>query len=217
MTILLAIAAALLLVTAVLFGYCLRSIRRRRILRAGAGALTGTAAAAALAVSVLVLLSYVSYERLTYERPIAAIEFSRVAPLEFRARLMIDGQRDRFFLLAGDTWQVDARLVTWKPPATILGLDPLYRLERLSGRYSNIAQEREAPRTVHALAADTPVDLWSVAQRVPVLVPGVDAHYGSAAYVPMVDGARFEVSLSRDAVITRPGNEVARSAVERWR
>jgi hypothetical protein len=47
-------------------------------------------------------------------------------------------------------------------------------------------------------------------------MPGVDAHYGTATYVPMVDGARYEVSLSRDAIIARPDNDQAREAVGAW-
>ena len=47
-------------------------------------------------------------------------------------------QMDRFLTLRGDEWQMDARVVNWKPPATLLGLDPIYQLDRLSGRYSDI-------------------------------------------------------------------------------
>jgi hypothetical protein len=50
-----------------------------------------------------------------------------------------------------------------------------------------------------------------------MLAPGIDAYYGSATYVPMADGARFEVSLSRDALIARPGNDKAVEAVGKWR
>jgi hypothetical protein len=61
------------------------------------------------------------------------------------------------------------------------------------------------------------LDVWQVARRFPSLTPGIDAYYGSATYVPMADGARFEISLSRDALIARPANPAARSAVGDWR
>ena len=50
-----------------------------------------------------------------------------------------------------------------------------------------------------------------------MLAPGIDAHYGTATFVPMADGARFDVSLSRDALIARPVNDSARAAVGAWR
>jgi hypothetical protein len=44
----------------------------------------------------------------------------------------------------------------------------------------------------------------------------VDAYYGTATYLPMADGARFEISLTRTALIARPLNEPARRAVGDW-
>jgi hypothetical protein len=61
------------------------------------------------------------------------------------------------------------------------------------------------------------MDVWYIARRFPALAPGIDAYYGSATYVPMADGARFEVSLSRNALIARPANAAARTAVGVWR
>ena len=99
---------------------------------------------------------------------------------------------------------------------TVLRLEPIYQLDRLSGRCAEIDRERNEPRTVHSLAAESPADVWRVARRFPFLMPGVDAHYGTATYVPMADGARYEVSLSRDAIIARPANDRARDAVGAW-
>jgi hypothetical protein len=129
---------------------------------------------------------------------------------------MIDGELDRLLLIRGDEWQLDARVLTWTPPATILGLDPIYQLERLSGRYSTVDRERSELRTVHALAEERTLDLWSLAHDFPKFAPGVDAYYGTATYLPLADGARFRVTLSRDALIARPVNELAREAVGNW-
>ncbi len=217
MNLVLAISAGLLLLTVLLFVGMVRAYRRRRVLRGSVNAIGGAATAAASAAALSLLLTAVTYQRLTHESAIAKIHFARLAPAEFEARLMVSGEQDRFFVLAGDAWQIDARLITWKPPATILGLDPLYRLERLSGRYSAIADEREAPRTVHSLADDMPLDLWTMVRRAPILMPGVDAHYGNATYVPMADDAEYELFLSRDALVARPSNSVAEAAVQAWR
>jgi hypothetical protein len=129
---------------------------------------------------------------------------------------MIEGESDRLLTLKGDEWQIDARVVSWKPPVSMLGLEPIYQLERLSGRYSDVQREVSEPRTVHALAEVGALDIWNIARRFPILMPGVDAYYGTATYVPMADGARFEVNLSRDALIARPMNDEARKAVGEW-
>ena len=189
---------------------CARRFRLVRASGAGVGCLVSATLAGA---GIMLLISYWSYGQLTGEQLISRIEFRRISPEEFQARLMIDGQEDQFYILYGDEWQMDAKIVTWKPPATILGLDPIYQLDRLSGRYAEIGREQSEPRTVHSLSAGLPVDIWKFARRFPALIPGIDAYYGTATYVPMVDGARYEVSLSRDALIARPVNERAREAV----
>ena len=192
-------------------------LRRRQLLRAGGASLGCTVSAAFAGAGAMLLFSYLSYARLVEEQPISLVQFRRVSPLEFQARLMVPGEDDRFYVLRGDEWQIDARIITWKPPLTILGLDPIYHLDRLSGRYAEIDREQHEPRTVHSLAPRLPADIWMVARRFPAYVPGVDAHYGTATYVPMADGARYEVSLSRDALIARPVNDRAREAVGAWR
>ena len=216
MNALIAVSAILTLIGVLFLGSMLRHVRRGRILRAG-GSATACAASAGLGTAgILIFVSYLGYERLTAEQLVGVIEFSQSAPEEYTARLMIDGKIDRLMTLRGDEWQLDARVVTWKPPATILGLDPVYQLERLSGRYSSIDRERTEQRTVHGLAEERPLDLWSLARNFPRLTPGVDAFYGTATYLPMADGARFRVTLSRDALIARPANDPARKAVGDW-
>ena len=214
----------ILIASAVIFGILsiyflartIHCIRRGRLLRASGTGISWLSSLAVAAVAILLLFSYYSYERLTAEQLISTIEFRRIAPDTYRARVMVRGEVDQLFELGGDEWQMDARIVNWKAPATILGLEPIYRLERLSGRYSDIERERSEPRSVHALTETGAIDVWTVAQRFPVLLPGVDAHYGTATYVPMADGARFEVSLTRDAIIARPVNNEAQDAVGNW-
>lgn len=194
-----------------------RCTRHGRLLRAGSSCISCVISAALAAIAIIASFSYLSYSRLTAEQVVSTIEFVATGPDEYRARLMRDQQADQVFTLRGDEWQIDARLINWKPPVTILGLDPIYKLERLSGRYSAIDREQREIRTVHELTTEQPVDLWRLARRFPLLMPGIDAYYGTATYVPMADGARFEVSLSRDALIARPANDIAQRAVGTWR
>lgn len=193
-----------------------RHARRRRPVRATRSLAGGVVSGALGGASILLAFSYYGYDRLIDEQLVSQIEFSESAPGEYTARVMVDGKTDRLLILRGDEWQMDARVVNWKPPATLLGLDPIYQLDRLSGRYSDINDERTEERTVHALSHDLALDVWQVARKFPVLMPGVDAYYGTATYLPMADGARFEVTLSRTALIARPMNDAAENAVGEW-
>ena len=75
----------------------------------------------------------------------------------------------QMFMLAGDEWQLDARVLKWKGWANLLGLDAQYRLERVSGRYRDIEQERNDERTVYALSENPGVDLWTLSTRLSAL------------------------------------------------
>ena len=209
--------SVILALIAILFlGSTLKHLGRRHFLRAGRSATACVATGAVGGAGVLLFISYLGYERLTDEQLVGVIEFTEEAPQTYTARLMIDGQLDQLLPMQGDEWQLDARVVTWKPPATILGFEPVYQLDRLSGRYSSVASELSESRTVHDLAEERPLDLWSFARNFPRLTPGVDAFYGTATYVPMADGARFRITMSRDALIARPINDAAREAVGDW-
>jgi hypothetical protein len=217
MGLLVALSAVFALLAMFFLGRTVRCTRHGRILRAGGSGISFAVCAVLATAAILLTVSYYGYNRLTAEQAVSRIEFVQTGRNEYQARLMVEGEPDRLFALRGDEWQMDARLVTWKPPATILGLDPIYRLERLSGRFTDIGREQNAIRTVHQLSPPQLIDVWYVARRFPALAPGIDAYYGSATYVPMADGARFEVSLSRNALIARPANAAARTAVGKWR
>ncbi len=217
MTILLAIGALFTIIAFAFLAHMLRCTRRGRLLRAGGSCVSCVLSAAVAAAAGVIAFGYWSYDRLTAEQVVATVEFSATAPEEFRTRVITPGRPDRLFTLRGNEWQIDARLINWKPPMTMLGLEPIFRLERISGRYAAIDRERTEPRSVHELSPEQPLDLWRLARRLPsFLLPGVDAYYGTATYVPMAEGARYEVSLSRDALIARPVNDAARRAVGDW-
>ena len=69
---------------------------------------------------------------------------------------------------------------------------------------------------MHALSETTALDVWQLANDYPLLLPGVDAYYGTATYLPMANGARYEISMSRDALLARPANDAARDAIGAW-
>jgi len=193
-----------------------RHARRRRPVRATRSLAGGAVSACAGGASIMLAFSYYGYGRLVDEQYIGKIKFTESAPEQYVARLMLDAEQDKMFELLGNEWQMDARVVTWKPPATLLGLDPIFQLDRLSGRYSEVQAERSKVRSAHSLSEPVTLDVWRFAQKFPKLLPGVDAHYGTATYLPMAHDAIFEVSMTRTGLIARPINEAAENAVGEW-
>jgi hypothetical protein len=193
-----------------------RLFRRRRIV---SGLLCGLFALVFLILPVcigLVAGNMVTYTRLTHEQRALKAEFSKTGEHQYDVVLTYPEGDVQRVTLRGDEWQVDARIVKWKPLANIVGFDAAYRLERISGRYSEIADERSAPHTVYPLSQPTRLDVWSLVRRISSWVPWVDALYGSAIYVPMADGAAFAVMVTQSGLIVRPLDAAAQHAVGGW-
>src|SRR4029078_6032945 len=94
-----------------------------------------------------------TYTRLSYEQAVPEIVFEARGPQRYRATLaQVPSGELQMFMLAGDEWQREALVLKWKGWANVLGLDAQYRLERVSGRYRQIEQERKDERTVYALS-----------------------------------------------------------------
>lgn len=188
---------------------------RARFLAAGGSALTGLVLLAIAALTFIVSLNLHTYARLTHEAPVAEIVFEARAPQHYRATLTGVPSGDmQIFMLAGDEWQLDARVLKWKGWANLLGLDAQYRLERVSGRYRDIEQERNDERTVYSLSENPGVDLWQLSTQYPRWLPFVDAVYGSATYLPMADGARYRISITQSGLIARPLNAAAEAVTK---
>ncbi|WP_373079286.1 cation/multidrug efflux pump [Zhongshania sp.] len=120
------------------------------------------------------------------------------------------------FLLMGDQWQIDSRVMRWQLPAARLGFDNLYRLERLLGRYADIENERNAPRTLYLLSLSEPLDVWNWLRGNAYLQKWIEANYGNAVFAPMVDGAQYGVYLGRSGLFIRPENPIAVKALRNW-
>jgi hypothetical protein len=207
-----------------IFGATLLALACQRLFRARFRSAVSTGFSGALllaiaAVFMLISMNLHTYTRFTHESPVAQITFeAQPTPQRYRATLtQVPSGQMQIFMLAGDEWQLDARVLKWRSWATMLGLDAQYRLERVAGRYRDIEKERSEQRTVYALSENPGLDLWAVTVDYPKWFPFVDAVYGSATYLPMADGARYQVSLTQSGLIARPINEAAQTATSSWK
>jgi hypothetical protein len=194
----------------------IRRFAQRRVLR---GTLHGAGGLVLLLLAVcaaLIAADLRTYQRLSYEQPAGELQLTKTGERQFGAVLSYpDGQRANF-TLRGDEWQIDAHVLKWHAFANLIGFDTAYRLERISGRYTRIEDEVAQARTVYALVAPERVDLWSLVQRYHSWLPWADALYGSATFLPMADGALYEIKVSQSGLVSRPLNQAARDAVGSW-
>ena len=201
--ILLYLAGGFGVLSLLLLAVALGSLRRRRWLGGMATGGSGALLLALAALSATLSVSTQGYRALTTEALAATITTVPTGEQSFQAYVERPGRRDTTFAVAGDQLLVDAHILKWHPWANVAGLHTLFELDRLSGRYVDIDDERRGPRTVHSLKGDRPLDLFRLTRRHGLLSLLVDAEYGSATYIEVDRPARFQVRVSTSGLLIR--------------
>ncbi len=168
------------------------------------GAFLGLAGVVALAG-----LNLQTYSRLTFERPVATISFIETqTPGTYAASLVYPGGERANFTLNGDEWELNARVIKFKAFSNLLGFDSAYKLDRLYGRYEDVARAGETNGV--ALATNPGLDVVEMAKSNGGRFGVQDAKYGSAVYNPMSDGLSYDVFMTQTALIARPANDLTK-------
>ncbi len=188
--------------------------RERRHLAAGHRLLWALLCLSTGLLTALLATALLGYRRLSAETPIARLQAQQLGAQRFAIVLTTaDGTRLPFEL-NGDQWQLDARVIKWTAGAVIGGAPPLYQLDRISGRYIDVSREREAGKSAFALSTPQPFDLWHLKRQFPRYLPWIDADFGSSAYLPLVDGGAYDVTLAAaGGLIARPADAATATAL----
>ncbi len=178
--------------------------RRRRWQRTVAVGLVGLLFVSVSALLATVSVSIRGYRALTHEEVAATVRTFPTGTQRFRASMTYPDGRQESFDLRGDAIYVDAHILKWQPWVNLLGLHTVYELDRVAGRYDDLANERGGPRTVFSLGRPKPFDLFDVVRRFRRLSVLVDAEYGSATFVAARGRAAYEILVSTSGLLARP-------------
>lgn len=178
----------------------LKHLFQRHLLRAGMQGSMGLGLAGIAAISGSIGLNVYGYQRLTWEAPVAEIHVIQPMGNGWIVTLREPDQAPREFYLIGDQWRLEAQVIKWDSWANLVGLDSQYRLERLSGRFSNIHDANSIMSSAYALQTDTPALL----ERIPSeWQPWVDTQYGNGVYMPLSADAKYTVSITQNGLLAR--------------
>lgn len=210
-TVLLVVAGLLLLLALVHGLSCRRHMREHRPLAAGWRALLVLVFLALAGLAGGGGLSLRGYRVLTREAPVATITAHRTGSQQWQLALQRpDGSR-RVVVVDGDDFRLEAVVLKWRWTAVLAGLPPVYRLDRLSGRYDDPEQARNGPHSVVDFNRAGALDLFGLQMRHPHWLPMVDTIYGSGVYLPLIDGGRYQIRLmATGALVARPDAATAR-------
>lgn len=177
----------------------------------------GTFGFALLALAVFVALiatDMFMYFHATDGEVIATLSFKERNKQLYEVELMQPAAGRQQFELAGDQWQLDVKMLSLGN--LFPGQTPSYKLDRISGRYLSLEQEQADIRTVYGIKQSDieGIDTWYLASvlKLSFLV----AKQGSAAFMPMADGAIYQVKINAQGIRAEPVNGQAERAVSEW-
>ena len=157
------------------------------------------------AVIVLLLAGNLyTFHRLSDEAPIAELRFAAVGPEEYRAAVSWgDFCNTEYFTLYGNQWRLDARFLKWHSWANLFGLDAMYRIERLGGRYAEVDVENSRRKLAYKLYPESGIDLVAVLDKYDGFLSPVDTLYGSSVYEDMRPDYLYRVYRSQSGLLVR--------------
>ncbi len=200
----------------------LARMAKLRVFSGGLRALFGGALLAGAGVVGLIGLNLQTFSRLTNEQLAAQVTLEQTGPKSFNA--IVERADDKGVLgpaeeyaLTGDSFRMEADVVTFKPWANVLGTDALYRFDRIQGRFDNETAEVANPPTPWSMRQETGLDVFRLPLGNGNPLQRVDAEFMNGAAMPMADGAMYEVQMSQRGLIPRPLNQSAEAAINRRR
>lgn len=192
-----------------------------RFITGGMRFLFGGVVLAGAAVVALLGLNLQTYARLTHERLTAEVSLKQTGPDTYTASVAKANEEGVLgapvdYELTGDGFRMEADVVVFKPWANIVGVDALYRFDRIQGRWDREADEAAKPPTAHSMRDEAGlINAVKFAQNMGAANPfkAPDAEFVDGFAVPMADGAVYEVHMSQKGLIPRAKNEAAEDAI----
>jgi hypothetical protein len=84
--------------------------------------------------------------------------------------------------IKGQQWAVGGNIIKWEPWVSFVGMETMYRLSRLEGRYVKASDQQANPQTVYSLTETEESPFWNFIDRFGEKLPFIDAGYGNTTF-----------------------------------
>ena len=209
------ISLCLCLLCAILFISVLRALSKKQWFKA-VRRFSAAALIFAISIAILSLLSNLyTYSVFSFEEKVATLNIKAVSQGSYEVTLLLPNGESHDYRINGDQWMLGAQVLVYNNLGQYLGLHSRYQLSRLEGLYNDNVQEQTAAHTAYTLIQYNPPawQFWTRINLLPFLVKTV---YGSAVYMPLVDGASYSVKLTQTGLMALPENTIAKEATPKF-
>jgi hypothetical protein len=155
-----------------------------------------------------------TYQARRFDGPVAQVFCERTASHAHRITLTrLPSGHMQVFEVTGDEWRIDARTLVWQGLAVELGLRPGFRLDRLSTRFVRTPELENAAPSSYALGEEKGEDIWAQSRTGTAWSRYAVADHAYGPWLPLAEGARYEVWFEAKGLVARPANESAAKAM----
>ncbi len=155
-----------------------------------------------------------SYKAVENNHSVVTLSFRKKEGNNYHVELQ---EADKYYAsdIEGQQWQLNMRMFKWTPLFSAVGFRPGYRLEDISGRFIELQLDKmvEKPE-LKKMNVSGFLDVWDFLNQYPSAFPSVEAYVGSPGFIPVADGAIYDVILSGQNLTINPLNEAAKSALK---
>lgn len=153
---------------------------------------------------LLVMAPFFFYEKFNQETPIAKLEFKAKGHQQYEADLSSgEGFCTReTYAIEGDQAQIDASFMKW-PGLMALIFEPIYRLDRLSGRYREIVDENSKDPPSYDLSPEFLLDPFSYLKLEGQPGELNERYYGSSVYFDINPKLTYTILTTEDGLTVK--------------
>jgi hypothetical protein len=158
-------------------------------------------------ISSIFMLLYVGlkgYENFTYNKPVFFIECPIKSDDYFELKFIPLKDEEgtvKYYRVKGQQFVVEGHIVKWENFFVTLGMKPLYKITRLTGRYISVNDEKGKERSVYEIAEESRIWRWLMCYG--EKIPGIDAVYGSSSFKDAVEYKKYTVSVTHNAFVIK--------------
>jgi hypothetical protein len=158
-------------------------------------------------ISSIFMLFYISlkgYENFTYNKPIFSIECPIKSDEYFELKFVPLQDEDgavKYYRVKGQQFVIEGHIIKWENFFVTLGMKPLYRVTRLTGRYISVDDEKGKERSIYEIAEETM--MWRWLMRYGEKIPGIDAVYGTSSFKDAMEYKKYTVYITHNAFVIK--------------
>ena len=198
---------------ALFFGFCIlifaiSSFLKRQPQNTFVRLLFGSALILLSSIGLALQTNYSEYLNFSSGEQIANLAVMTGDNNNYQVKFSTKDTLEQTYFLQGNTAELDASILIWQPFMTKFHLQNSYKLEQLFATENNVPSSQV--EMVYQLNNNKGMDIKKYA----AYLPGIQSLFGSAVKIPLINKAKYAISVNNDGLNVIGLNNIAQNALK---